>query len=39
MSTSRTREKADGELFKSTGIDDNATIQELITRIEALENV
>tara|TARA_B110000971_G_scaffold73294_1_gene75202 strand:+ start:984 stop:1796 length:813 start_codon:yes stop_codon:yes gene_type:complete len=25
MSTSRTREKADGELFKSTGIDDNAT--------------
>ena len=24
MSTSRTREKADGELFKSTGIDDNA---------------
>ena len=37
MSTSRTREKADGELFKSTGIDDNAT--STAVTIDASENV
>jgi hypothetical protein len=37
MSTSRTREKADGELFKSTGIDDNATSTAIT--IDASENV
>lgn len=37
MSTSRTREKADGELFKSTGIDDNAT--STAVTIDANENV
>jgi hypothetical protein len=37
MSTSRTREKADGELFKSTGIDDNATSTAIT--IDANENV
>ena len=37
MSTSRSREKADGELFKSTGIDDNAT--STAVTIDASENV
>ena len=37
MSTSRTREKADGELFKSTGIDDNATSTAIT--IDSNENV
>jgi hypothetical protein len=37
MSTSRTREKADGELFKSTGIDDNAT--STAVTIDASQNV
>ena len=37
MSTSRTREKADGELFKSTGIDDNAT--STAVTIDSNENV
>jgi hypothetical protein len=37
MSTSRTREKADGELFKSTGIDDNATSTAIT--IDASEDI
>ena len=37
MTKSATREKADGELFKSTGIDDNAT--STAVTIDASENV